>query len=67
MFYFLLNTPILVLWLPSIEPPVKDPKVSPAELEYRSLIFAFIDNCKPTPKQEQAKGKNCISSISLEH
>ena len=46
---------------------VKDPKVTPAEMEYRSLIFAFIDNCKPTPKIEQAKGKSCISSISLEH
>ena len=39
---------------------MSDIKVSPAELEYRNLIFAFIDNCKPTPKKEQVKGKTTI-------
>ena len=33
-----------------------DTKCSPAELEYRNLIFAFIDNCKPQPKKEPSKG-----------
>ena len=46
-----------------------DLKCSPAELEYRTLIFAFIDNCKPQPKQEQAKGMYSHSGLRdiIEH
>ena len=47
----------------------KELKCSPAELEYRNLIFAFIDNCKPKPKQEQAKGTYSHSGLRdiIEH
>ena len=47
----------------------KEVQCSPAELEYRNLIFAFIDNCKPQPKQEQAKGTYSQSGLRdiIEH
>ena len=30
---------------------------TPVDLEYRNLIFAFIDNVKPYPKKEAMKGR----------
>ena len=32
-------------------------KCSPLDMEYRNLIFAFIDNVKPCPKIDKLKGK----------
>ena len=32
-------------------------KCSPLDMEYRNLIFAFIDNVKPCPKKDKLKGK----------
>ena len=31
-------------------------KCSPLDMEYRNLIFAFIDNVKPCPKKDKLKG-----------
>ena len=31
-------------------------KCNPLDMEYRNLIFAFIDNVKPCPKKDKMKG-----------
>ena len=31
-------------------------KSNPLDVEYRNLIFAFIDNVKPCPKKDKLKG-----------